>query len=80
MTFSEITSFLQPDILYGVSFHKVLVHQVEDQRRGLLAIPMREQLESVLKYMLDENEFLSPYGIRSLSKVETVIKVKNFYT
>lgn len=35
----------------------------------LLAIPSRDRLERVLKYMLDENEFLSDYGIRSLSKV-----------
>ncbi len=35
----------------------------------LLAIPKKERLLSVLKYMLDEDEFLSPYGIRSLSKV-----------
>ena len=34
----------------------------------LLAIPSRARLERVLKYMLDENEFLSPYGLRSLSK------------
>ena len=34
----------------------------------LLAIPSRERLLRVLRYMLDENEFLSPYGIRSLSK------------
>jgi len=36
--------------------------------RRLLAIPCRERLLRVLKYMLDENEFLSPYGIRSLSR------------
>jgi hypothetical protein len=35
----------------------------------LLAIPCRERLQRVLFYMLDENEFLSPHGIRSLSKV-----------
>ncbi len=35
----------------------------------LLAIPSRERLERVLKYVLDENEFLSPYGIRGLSRV-----------
>ena len=29
----------------------------------------RAQLERVLRYVLDENEFLSPYGIRSLSRV-----------
>ncbi|MSR46602.1 MAG: glucosidase [Planctomycetes bacterium] len=34
----------------------------------LLAIPSRERLERVLRYLLDESEFLSPYGIRSLSK------------
>jgi hypothetical protein len=41
------------------------------QERGmrLLAIPTRQRLERVLKYMLDEDEFLSPYGIRSLSRV-----------
>ena len=27
------------------------------------------RLASVLKYLLDEEEFLSPYGIRSLSKI-----------
>ena len=35
----------------------------------LLAIPTRTRLERVLRYALDENEFLSPYGIRSLSRV-----------
>jgi hypothetical protein len=34
----------------------------------LLAIPTRRQLERILKYVLDEDEFLSPFGIRSLSK------------
>ena len=35
----------------------------------LLALPSRERLERVLTYLLDENEFLSPFGIRSLSRV-----------
>ena len=35
----------------------------------LLAIPSRERLESVVRYLVDESEFLSPYGIRSLSRV-----------
>lgn len=35
----------------------------------LCAIPTRERLIQVLRYMLDENEFLSEYGIRSISKV-----------
>jgi hypothetical protein len=37
--------------------------------RRLLAIPRRDRLERVLRYLLDENEFLSPYGIRSVSRV-----------
>jgi Mannosylglycerate hydrolase MGH1-like glycoside hydrolase domain/Glycosyl hydrolase family 63 C-terminal domain len=34
----------------------------------LLAVPSRERLVRVLRYVLDENEFLSPYGIRALSR------------
>lgn len=34
----------------------------------LLAIPSKERLEQVLRKMLDESAFLSPYGLRSLSK------------
>jgi hypothetical protein len=37
--------------------------------RIITAILTRERLVSILRYMLDENEFLSPFGIRSLSKV-----------
>ncbi len=36
---------------------------------ALIAIPSRPQLERVLSYMLDEKEFLSPFGVRSLSAV-----------
>jgi Mannosylglycerate hydrolase MGH1-like glycoside hydrolase domain len=35
----------------------------------LLAILPRDRLVRVLRYMLDESEFLSPFGIRSLSRV-----------
>ena len=43
--------------------------QTEGQsERRLLAIVDPEKLRRVLQYMLDENEFLSPYGIRALSK------------
>jgi hypothetical protein len=35
----------------------------------LLAIPSRERLERHLRYVFDENEFLSPYGVRSMSKI-----------
>jgi glycogen debranching enzyme len=40
----------------------------QDAGRRLLAIPTRERLERVLKYVFDEKEFLSPHGIRSLSR------------
>jgi hypothetical protein len=35
----------------------------------LLAIPSKERLERVLRYVLDESEFLSSHGIRALSRV-----------
>jgi hypothetical protein len=36
--------------------------------RGMMALVNPERLRRILSKMLDENEFLSPYGIRSLSK------------
>ena len=42
----------------------------------LLAITTREHLERILRYMFDEEEFLSPFGIRSVSKYHE----KNPYT
>jgi hypothetical protein len=35
----------------------------------LLAIPSKKKLIRALKYVLDEKEFLSPFGLRSLSRV-----------
>jgi hypothetical protein len=37
-------------------------------RKILLALPSRERLVRVLRYLLDETEFLSSYGTRSVSK------------
>jgi hypothetical protein len=36
--------------------------------RRLLAIPSLERLQRVLSYLLDENEFLAPHGVRALSR------------
>jgi hypothetical protein len=36
--------------------------------RGIIALVNPERLRRILAKMLDENEFLSPYGIRSISK------------
>src|SRR4029079_7732276 len=40
-----------------------------DGPRRLLAIPSSDRLRRVLRYMLDEQEFLSPFGIRSVSRI-----------
>jgi hypothetical protein len=40
-----------------------------DHGHRLLAVPSEPRLERVLRYLLDESEFLSPYGIRSVSRV-----------
>jgi hypothetical protein len=40
----------------------------EGERR-LLSIVDSEQLRRILKVMLDENEFLSPYGVRAVSRI-----------
>jgi hypothetical protein len=37
--------------------------------RGIFALLNPDRLRRILSKMLDENEFLSPYGIRSLSKI-----------
>jgi hypothetical protein len=34
----------------------------------ILGLVRTDQLSSMLKYMLDENEFFSPYGVRSVSR------------
>ncbi|MCG3204591.1 MAG: hypothetical protein KCHDKBKB_01306 [Elusimicrobia bacterium] len=39
------------------------------QDRRILTIVDEKKLRKLLAYLLDENEFLSPYGIRALSKI-----------
>ena len=55
------------DFIKGVTEFEV--RGVEPHRHALLSLPGRTRLERALRYVLDENEFLSPYGVRSLSRV-----------
>ena len=54
--------------------HPELTHNVAslqamgDQSRRLFAVVDEERLRHVLRRVLDENEFLSPYGLRSVSR------------
>jgi Glycosyl hydrolase family 63 C-terminal domain len=49
--------------------HKgVSLGRSNSRKRLLLAIPTRDRLRRVLEYLGDEREFLSPFGVRSLSK------------
>jgi glycogen debranching enzyme len=45
------------------------MHPDATRQHRLLAIPSRERLVRVLACVLDEREFLSPFGVRSLSKL-----------
>jgi hypothetical protein len=58
------------DLARMISFNEVPDHADHHvHRHHMLAIPSKERLLKVLSYVLDENEFLSTYGVRSLSKV-----------
>jgi hypothetical protein len=48
--------------------HVELATASDGGTRRLLAIVSRQQLPRVLRFMLDEAEFLSPHGIRALSR------------
>jgi hypothetical protein len=58
----------RPDLGRHVS---CMTEQMGDDARllRLLSVPSRDRLQRVLRYILDEDEFLSPHGIRSLSRV-----------
>jgi hypothetical protein len=53
------------DLARHISWMRTPAHEGGGHR--LLAIPSRERLVRALRYVVDEKEFLSPYGIRSLS-------------
>jgi hypothetical protein len=44
------------------------IQTTDDGPRRFLSLVNRHRLKRVLRYMLDENEFFSPYGIRALSR------------
>ena len=53
----------RPDLTH----HLACMRTAGTSARRLLSIANQQQLVSILRYMLDEREFLSPYGIRALS-------------
>lgn len=53
---------------YRADLSTSIAYAQENNQVRILAIPSRQRLERLLACLLDENEFLSPYGIRSLSK------------
>lgn len=66
---------LQARINWLLTYRAGMTHRVisvAGQRdapgRLLLSMVQQDRLRRLLQYMLDENEFLSPYGIRSLSR------------
>jgi hypothetical protein len=59
----------RPDLARCISYCECSSEGTHDHHHRLLAIPSRERLVRVLQYVLDENEFLSPHGIRALSRI-----------
>jgi hypothetical protein len=55
------------DLSRHISFSKTH-HNGTARGHLLLAVPPRDRLERMLRYVLDDSEFLSPHGIRSLSR------------
>jgi hypothetical protein len=59
----------RPDLAKNIAYMECTEHPTGCDDHYLLAVPSRERLEKVLSYMLSEAEFLSPHGIRSVSRV-----------
>jgi hypothetical protein len=73
---ANLPDFEKRTLWFTVNRKDTLKHVAALERKGeaghrqmLLALPTRERLERVLARLLDEKEFLSPFGVRSLSKV-----------
>ena len=61
----------RPDLTDNVA------HEHAGHGRAAAALHRRpDQLRCILKYMLDEREFLSPYGIRALSHFTATIPIR----
>jgi hypothetical protein len=66
---SRLEWFLENRPKLSAEIMHVEPRTTDDHGRRLLALPSRERLIQMLRYVLDENEFLSPYGVRSLSRI-----------
>ena len=62
----EIFKKRHPDLLKHIAPADSTFKGYADRR--LLSVCNKEKIERILAYMLDENEFFGPYGIRSLSR------------
>ncbi len=61
--------FLQnrPDVTRNIACMRP--RHTEGGAQRLLSIPTRDRLQRVLRYLLNETEFLSPHGVRSVSRM-----------
>jgi hypothetical protein len=59
----------RPDLSQHISYLDRKNEAGDKCVQRLLAVPSRDRLIRVLRYVLDESEFLSPHGLRALSKV-----------
>jgi hypothetical protein len=57
------------DLARNVFYHERRAGDGEAHARHLLSVPSPERLKRVLRRVLDEGEFLSAFGVRSLSRV-----------
>ncbi len=56
------------DLAQHISYMEHAGGDGQARHRCILAVPSRRRLIAVLSYLLSEDEFLSPFGVRSLSK------------
>jgi len=66
MELVEIFKKRHPDLLKHIAPADGIFKGYADRR--LLSVCSKQKIERILAYMLDENEFFGPYGIRSVSR------------